>query len=114
MGATLAAGPVQVGYELVLSDGMKVLVRYLANPGERWVNQHRVNRMPGVELCVLVILEVFEVAGSSAFPLALHGRFARRPEGTIPTRTGNCSAPAATCLGLTQFSMKSRAPRRML
>ncbi len=30
MGATLAACSVQVGYELVLSDGTKVLVRYLA------------------------------------------------------------------------------------
>jgi hypothetical protein len=68
MGGTLALSRVQVGHDLVLLDGKKVQVRYLANPGERWVNEHRVHRIPNVELYALVIFEAFAVAGVLVFP----------------------------------------------
>ncbi len=42
-------------------------MRYLANPGVGWVNEHRVFRIPGVELYALVILEAFAVVGVAVF-----------------------------------------------
>jgi hypothetical protein len=67
MGGTLVSR-VQVGHDLVLLDGQKVQVRTLANPGETWVNEHRVYRIPGVALYALVLLEAFAVTGVVVFP----------------------------------------------
>jgi hypothetical protein len=68
MGGVLARSRVQAGHDLVLLDDQKVQVRYLANPGHRWVNEHRVYRIPGVELYALVLFEAFGVAGVLVFP----------------------------------------------
>jgi hypothetical protein len=68
MGGTLASSRVQAGHDLVLLDGRKVQVRYLANPAENWVNEHQVHRIPGVELYALVLFEAFAVAGVLVFP----------------------------------------------
>lgn len=69
MGGALAANRVQVRHDLVLHDGMKVQVRYLANSSKSWVNEHRVYRIPGIALYALVIFEAFEVVGVLVFPL---------------------------------------------
>ncbi len=68
MGGTLAVSRVQAGHDLVLLDELKVQVRYLANPGETWVNEHLVHRIPGVELYALVLFEAFAVVGVLVFP----------------------------------------------
>jgi hypothetical protein len=68
MGGTLAKSRVQVGHDLVLLDGQKVQVRYLANPGDAWVNEHLVHLIPGVPLYALVLFEAFEVTGVLVFP----------------------------------------------
>jgi hypothetical protein len=69
MGGSLAASRVQAGHDLVLNDGRKVQVRYLANPGEAWVNEHLVYRIAGVELYALVLFEAFAVVGVVVFPM---------------------------------------------
>jgi hypothetical protein len=68
MGGTLATSRVQAGHDLVLLDSQKVQVRYLANPGSAWVNEHRVYRIPGVRLYALVLFEAFAVVGMLVFP----------------------------------------------
>lgn len=63
MGGTVATSRVQAGYDLVLRDDRKLQVRYVANPGDAWVNEHVVHRIPGVELYALVMFEAFAVTG---------------------------------------------------
>ena len=60
---------VQAGYDLVLDDDCKLQVRYLANPGDAWVNEHLVHRIPDVELYALVMFEAFAVTGVLVFPI---------------------------------------------
>jgi hypothetical protein len=68
LGGALADNRVQRDWDLLLADGAPAQVRYLANPSERWVNEHCVRSIPGVEWYVLVLLEGFDVAGVLAFP----------------------------------------------
>jgi hypothetical protein len=68
MGGRLARSRVQAGHDLVLADQRTMQVRYLANAGPTWVNEHRVYRIPGVDLYALVIFEKFTVMGVIAFP----------------------------------------------
>lgn len=70
LGGTLAASRVQARYDLTLDDGRTAQVRYLANPGPAWVNEHRVYRIADVDLYALVILEAFTVKGMLVVPLA--------------------------------------------
>jgi hypothetical protein len=70
-GGTLAVSRVQAGHDLVLLGGFKVQVRYLANPGEVWVNEHLVYRIQGVELYALVLFEAFTAVGVLVFPMDL-------------------------------------------
>lgn len=68
LGGLLAQSRVQAGHDLVQVDGRKVQVRYLANPSSGpWVNEHRVHRIPGVELYALVLFAAFDVVGVMAF-----------------------------------------------
>jgi len=68
LAGSLAASRVQPGHDLTLSDDRRVQVRYLANPGGTWVNEHLVHRIPGVHLYALVIFEAFAVVGVLVFP----------------------------------------------
>jgi len=69
LGGELPPNRVQRGWDVALGDGSKVQVRYLANPaGPRWVNEHVVYRIPGVDYYALVIIEDFAVAGVVVFP----------------------------------------------
>lgn len=66
---TLAVSRVQAGHDLVLVDGDKVQVRYLANPANTWINEHVVCQIPGVRQYALVIFEALVVTGVVVFPL---------------------------------------------
>ena len=68
MGGALAKSRVQPGHDLVLADQRAVQVRYLANTGRTWVNEHVVYRIAGVDLYALVIVEEFAVVGVLVFP----------------------------------------------
>ena len=73
-GGRVAASPVQAGWDVQLTDGRKVQVKYLANtsPGTgAWVNEHVVRSALGVDWYALVIIEGFQVSGVAAFPAAL-------------------------------------------
>jgi hypothetical protein len=70
MGGTLALSRVQADYDLVLLDGTRVQVRYLANRDGAWVNEHLLRRIPGVELYALVLFEAFTAVGVLVFPTA--------------------------------------------
>ena len=64
----LAPSRVQVAYDLTTPDGIRVQVRYLANPGTNWVNEHRVQMPDGADRYALVVFEAFEVVGVIMFP----------------------------------------------
>jgi len=68
MGGTLATSRVQADYDVVLAGGATVQVRYLANSGATWVNEHRVYRIRRNVLYALVIFEAFVVVGVLVFP----------------------------------------------
>ena len=71
LGGTLAANRVQKGWDLTLPNGETVEVRYLANPADRWVNEHHV-RFPEdpdeLHWYALAIFEGFELRAVFAFP----------------------------------------------
>ena len=96
MGGTLAESRVQAGHDLVLLNGRTVQVRYLANPGQRWVNTDVVYRIPGVNLYALVVVDQFTVAGVLVSPLPGY-RPSALPWGKgIRCRTSSCSSQDAT------------------
>lgn len=66
-GGVLASSRVQAGHDLVLLDGRKVQVRYLANTHDKWVNEHLVYAIPGVKLYALVLYQAFQVIGVVVF-----------------------------------------------
>jgi len=73
-GGHVAPNPVQAAWDVQLTDGQKIQVKYLANttPGAgAWVNEHVVRSAPGVDWYALVIVEGFQVSGVAAFPAAL-------------------------------------------
>jgi hypothetical protein len=57
LGGTLALSRVQKGYDLIRPDGRKVQVKYLANPGQKWVNEHHVRFDGGADDYALVVFE---------------------------------------------------------
>ena len=57
LGGALARSRVQKCHDLVTDAGETVQVRYLTNPGERWVNGHVVDFGSGVDLYALLIVE---------------------------------------------------------
>lgn len=57
LGGQLAASRTQKGYDLVSERGEKVQVKYLANSGESWVNEHEVKFTEDVDRYALLIVE---------------------------------------------------------
>jgi hypothetical protein len=55
---------------LVTADGIKVQVKYLANPTGTWRNGHSVIFPEGVDLYAIVIIEALEVTGIVIFSRA--------------------------------------------
>jgi hypothetical protein len=66
-GGLLASSRVQAHWDIELPDGDR-MQRFLANPSDRWVNEHTVQRIPGVGWYVLVLFENAHVVGVLAFP----------------------------------------------
>ena len=58
--AELAASRVQKGYDVTTPDGDRVQVRYLANPADRWVNEHLVDFRGDCDRYALVVFEAFD------------------------------------------------------
>ncbi len=69
-GGRLAESRVQARYDLI-ADGLTVQVRYLANPSAKWVNEHLVRCLPGVDRYAMVLFEAFTVTGVVMFPIDL-------------------------------------------
>ena len=67
LGGRLAESRVQKGYDLVDRDGQFVQVRYLANPSERWVNEHVVSFLDGLDSYALMIFEDLMPTGVVVF-----------------------------------------------
>lgn len=57
LGGELARNQVQKGWDLMDARGRKVQVKYLANAGEKWVNEHHVEFPDGVDTFALVVFE---------------------------------------------------------
>ena len=55
--ATVATSRVQAGWDLTDQAGRTVQVRYLANPSERWINEHVVDFRGGADRYALVVFE---------------------------------------------------------
>ncbi len=68
LGGTMAASRVQKGYDLIRPDGRRVQVKYLANPGTRWVNEHLVRFVPETEDYALVFFEAMQLTVVVVFP----------------------------------------------
>jgi hypothetical protein len=79
MGGMPAADRVQPRWDIELPNGKLVQVKYLANPAGRWVNEHRVASIDGVDWYVVVLFEAFDVVGVVGFPNDL-GEVCRRLE----------------------------------
>ncbi len=71
LGGRLAASRVQAGYDITTPTGQTVQVRYLANTGAAWVNEHQVMGLPGADLYALVIFEGFATVAVLLFPQQL-------------------------------------------
>lgn len=71
LGGALAASRVQAAYDLTAPNGERVQVRYLANPADGWVNEHRVQSVAGVNGYALVLFEAFQPSGVLLFPAHL-------------------------------------------
>ncbi len=50
----------QKGYDVTTAEGARVQVRYLANPGDRWVNERLVDFRADCDRCALVVVEAFD------------------------------------------------------
>jgi hypothetical protein len=57
LGGKIAESRVQKGYDLIMEHGETVQVRYLANPADRWVNEHLVDFRGGCDRYALLIVE---------------------------------------------------------
>jgi hypothetical protein len=69
----LATSRVQKDFDLVTPDGLKVQVRYLANPADRWVNEHRIYFDDDVDRYSLVVFEGLDFKAVLTFSQATLG-----------------------------------------
>jgi hypothetical protein len=72
LGGTLAESRVQKGWDFKDPEGRRVQVRYLSNPEDHWVNEHRVTFEGGG--CDLYALVVYAALGVEAI-LIFDGRY---------------------------------------
>jgi hypothetical protein len=68
VGGTMASNRVQRHWDVAVPDGSLIQVKTLANPTDRWINEHTVHRLPGVDWYALVLFENFAPVGVVAFP----------------------------------------------
>lgn len=53
----LAESRVQKGYDVISSAGEKIQIKYLANPDNKWINEHRIEFSSHMDLYALVFFE---------------------------------------------------------
>ncbi len=74
LGGKLAGNRVQKGYDLTLTDGRPVQVRYRANPaGSTWANEHRIRCATDFDPYALALYESFTAACVLVFPSLFTG-----------------------------------------
>ena len=74
LGGMMAESRTQKGWDFTDTEGQRVQVRYLANPGGRWVNEHLVDfRGGGCERYALLVIEAFEPKALFVFDSATLG-----------------------------------------
>lgn len=61
LNAELAESRVQKGYDLIRPDGRKVQVKYLSNPGMKWINEHHIKFDGECDDYALVIITAFKI-----------------------------------------------------
>src|SRR5579864_396833 len=57
----LAKSRVQRDFDVIGPTGEKIQVKYLANPGTRWINEHQINFSPDMDSYALVFFENLEL-----------------------------------------------------
>jgi hypothetical protein len=57
LSGTVALSRVQKGYDVLCPNGRRVQVKYPANPGQKWVNEHHVRFDGGADDYALVVFE---------------------------------------------------------
>lgn len=65
---TLADSPVQKDWDVRSPDGAKIQVKYLANPADRWVNEHLILINEQMESYAIVIFEALLPQAVVVFP----------------------------------------------
>ena len=64
----MAASRTQKGWDFTDPEGRRVQVRYLANPADRWVNEHVVDfRADGCDRYALVVIEALDAKNLLVF-----------------------------------------------
>ena len=53
----LTESRVQPDYDIIGPSGEKIQVKYLANPGNKWINEHEIKFSPNMDSYVLVFFE---------------------------------------------------------
>ena len=70
LGGEMATSRVQKDWDFTTDAGQQVQVRYLANPPDRWVNEHYVDFRAPCDLYALVIFEGFDAKALLVFTRA--------------------------------------------
>ncbi len=63
----LADSRVQPAYDVIGPSGERFQVKYLANSGDRWVNEHEIHFSPNVDFYVLVFFENLQLTAVLKF-----------------------------------------------
>jgi hypothetical protein len=71
LGGRLAESRVQHGYDLTTEAGERVQVKYLANPPQRWINEHHIKSDGLWDRYALVIYEELRPNRTLVFPAEL-------------------------------------------
>lgn len=71
IGGRLAESRVQRGYDVLSPTGVRVQVKYLANPGDRWVNEHHFSVPADADRYAIVFYEALTPVAVIVFPREL-------------------------------------------
>jgi hypothetical protein len=68
IGGRLAESRVQRGYDVLSTAGVRVQVKYLTNPGDRWVNEHHFSVPDEADRYAIVFFEALAPVAVIVFP----------------------------------------------
>lgn len=72
--AKMADSRVQKGFDLIRRNGRRVQVKYLANPTQRWINEHEIIFTNEIDDYALVIFGGLDLESVLIFPAETMGR----------------------------------------